>query len=476
MDCRSAEVCAQLPADSFCVRTCTTGNDCAAGEVCYATTTFNGQIIGACIEHSGICSANPPGLPDSGVVTTDAGTAPVDGGPELHPLDAGPAPDTDAGSSSNDAGFSSGDAGLSGYCNGLAGPDVSGTGCTCARPGSCAANNCYGGWYCDPSTDSCVAPPANCSGTAGTDAGTTGFDAGTSGRDAGPASADAGPFSSNVTASGGTESELYFAIVGDTRPPNPDDTAGYPTAIITKIYEDIQNLNPRPPFVVSTGDYQYITSKNVGSCGSYTLGGAQATQLGDYQTARNGYSGIYWPAMGNHECTGYTASECGSGNADGITDNYCAWSGLFLTPIGESLPYYSRTITANDGSWTAHFIFVALNYWSSAQQSWLTQQLAQSATYTFVIHHESSSAGSPSALSTVERMERSVETLSIVGHSHTWVGSSGSKELLVGNGGAPLTGSGTYGYTTVLRQSNGSLVVTNYDYQSNQVKNTFTVP
>jgi hypothetical protein len=369
---------------------------------------------------------------------------------------------------SSDAGPSVSDAGPSGYCNGLAGPDVSGTGCTCGRPGSCAANNCYGGWYCDPSTNQCVQPPTSCS--------TSTPDAGPTTRDAGTTSADAGPFSSNVTASGGTESELYFAIIGDTRPANPDDTANYPTSIITKIYQDIQNLNPRPPFVISTGDYQYITSRNVGSCGSYTLGGEQATQLGDYNTARMGYSGVYWPAMGNHECTGYTASECGSGNTDGITDNYCAWAGLFLTPIGESQPYYSRTITANDGSWTAHFIFVALNYWSSTQQSWLTQQLAQSATYTFVIHHENSSAGSPSPLSTVEQMERSVETLSIVGHSHTWAGSSGSKELLVGNGGAPVTGGATYGYTTVLRQSNGSLVVTNYDYQSNQAKNTYTVP
>jgi hypothetical protein len=455
------------------VHVCSTSADCAPAEVCYGTTTFNGEAVGACVEGSGICSANPEGTPDSGTTPmSDAGTHEQDGGPEFHPLDAGPTPETDAGPTPGT------DAGPSGYCDGLAGPDVSGTGCTCGQPGSCAANNCYGGWYCNTTTNHCVAPPTSCSNTNGPDAGTTGgTDAGPTTRDAGiTAGGDAGPFSSNVTTSGGTESELYFAIIGDTRPPNPDDTAGYPTSIITRIYQDIQNMNPRPPFVVSTGDYQYITSKNVGSCSSYTLGGEQATQLGYYQTARMGYSGIYWPAMGNHECTGYTASECGAGNTDGITDNYCAWSGLFLTPIGESLPYYSRTITANDGSWTAHFIFVALNYWSSAQQSWLTQQLAQSATYTFVIHHENSSAGSPTPLSTVEGMEGSVETLSIVGHSHTWAGSSGSKELLVGNGGAPVTGGATYGYTTVLRQPNGSLVVTNYDYQSNQVKNTFTVP
>src|SRR5262249_1460935 len=37
---------------------------------------------------------------------------------------------------------------------------------------------------------------------------------------------------------GGTLPQLHFAVVGDTRPPNKDDTAGYPTAIITQIFED----------------------------------------------------------------------------------------------------------------------------------------------------------------------------------------------------------------------------------------------
>ena len=38
--------------------------------------------------------------------------------------------------------------------------------------------------------------------------------------------------------------------------------------------------------------------------------------------ARAKYPGPWFPAMGNHECNGYTASNCGSGNTDGLTDNY----------------------------------------------------------------------------------------------------------------------------------------------------------
>ena len=41
-----------------------------------------------------------------------------------------------------------------------------------------------------------------------------------------------------------------FAVVGDTRPPTYDDTQGYPTAIIQKIYGDIEGLNPHPPFML----------------------------------------------------------------------------------------------------------------------------------------------------------------------------------------------------------------------------------
>src|SRR5262249_57733694 len=57
-----------------------------------------------------------------------------------------------------------------------------------------------------------------------------------------------------------TMDTLSFAVVGDTRPATVDDTAGYPTAIITKIFLDLEAANPRPGLTVATGDYQFSSS------------------------------------------------------------------------------------------------------------------------------------------------------------------------------------------------------------------------
>src|SRR5215469_12199732 len=44
--------------------------------------------------------------------------------------------------------------------------------------------------------------------------------------------------------------ELTFAVLGDTRPAIPEDTGGYPTAIVTKIFQDIAAESPQPQFVI----------------------------------------------------------------------------------------------------------------------------------------------------------------------------------------------------------------------------------
>ncbi len=132
--------------------------------------------------------------------------------------------------------------------------------------------------------------------------------------------------------SGGATSDLTFAIVGDTRPVSIDDTANYPTEIITKIYADLEEASPKPSFVVGTGDYQYAS----------TSGGEQPAQIAKYMAARAGFSGPFYPAMGNHECTGYTDSNCGAGNPDGVTENLTAFESAMLTPIGESAPVLHR--------------------------------------------------------------------------------------------------------------------------------------
>jgi hypothetical protein len=70
-----------------------------------------------------------------------------------------------------------------------------------------------------------------------------------------------------------------------------------------------------PPFAVSTGDYMFAS-----------VGGTQqAVQLDLYLAARARYSGTTFPTMGNHECTGATASNCGAGTTNGTTTNFTTY-------------------------------------------------------------------------------------------------------------------------------------------------------
>jgi hypothetical protein len=231
---------------------------------------------------------------------------------------------------------------------------------------------------------------------------------------------------------GGTLDNLSFAIIGDTRPPNPGDTAGYPTGIITTIFQDIQNENPRPGFVVTTGDHAYDDDAADGA--------GYGPQADLFLAACANYSGTVFFTMGNHECNGYTASNCGSGNATGITGAFTQYQNKMLATIGQTNPYYSVNIKATDGSWTAKLVFIAANYWSTAQSTWLTNTLAQPTTYTFVMRHESATATTaPGVTPSKTIMAKYPVTTLIVGHTHTLESVTNSKEIIVGNGGAPLT-------------------------------------
>jgi hypothetical protein len=252
-------------------------------------------------------------------------------------------------------------------------------------------------------------------------------------------------------------------VVGDTRPANVDDTSGYPTAVITKIFQDMGSMNPPPSFGVSTGDYMFATP-----------GKGQATpQLNLYVQARGGFPNTMFPAMGNHECTGYTASNCGSGNTDGVTENYTAFLSQMLAPLGQSKPYYSINVNGTGGAWTAKFVFVAANAWDAAQSSWLDSTLSQTTTYTFILRHESASANTAPGVTPSEQiMAKHPYTLSIVGHTHTYE-KSGAKEVIFGNGGAPLSGSGSYGFGLVQQLASGVIQVDMIDYSSVQPVSSF---
>ena len=264
----------------------------------------------------------------------------------------------------------------------------------------------------------------------------------------------------SVGPTGGSVSHLYFAVVGDTRPANIDGTSNYPTAIIEKIYADIAAMNPKPEFVVATGDYMFASASGTQAQPQITL----------YANAAHQFNGPVFAAMGNHECTGATTSNCASSS----TNNMDAYMAALVTPLGMSKPYYTVPISDTNGAWTAKIVVAACNAWDSTQEAWLKAELAQTTTYTFVVRHEPlGTSGAPCVSQMDALLKQSTYNLFIVGHSHTY--SHSGKQAIIGNGGAPITGSENYGFATIDQQASG-FVVTQYDYMTAQPVSAFTSP
>ena len=123
------------------------------------------------------------------------------------------------------------------------------TGSDCSADTSCTSVSGADGTQ----TKACIPRADVCGGSVGPGG------SGGGGGGGGPLDAG-GPVVGAVGASGGTLSRLYFAVIGDTRPPIINDTKAYPTQVITTIYSELEALSPRPPFAVSTGDYLFSTA------------------------------------------------------------------------------------------------------------------------------------------------------------------------------------------------------------------------
>jgi hypothetical protein len=259
-----------------------------------------------------------------------------------------------------------------------------------------------------------------------------------------------------------------FAVVGDTRPANEDDLNGYPTPIITGIWKDVQGLSPATDFAISTGDYMFA--------GPTTMPNTVDPQLDKYLTARGQYTNAVFAAMGNHECTGATASNCGPQSSSGITLNYQEFIKRMLQPLGIMNPWYAFSFHAQDNSWTAKIVFVAGNAWNLNQSNFLDATLAMPTTYTFVVRHESTqTTDAPGVTPSEAIIGKYPVTLRVVGHTHTWAHYANTKELIVGNGGAPPSSGNNYGYTIIERLASGVIQVTAYDYSSNNQVQQFRI-
>ncbi len=238
-----------------------------------------------------------------------------------------------------------------------------------------------------------------------------------------------------------TLSSLSFGMTGDTRPPQ-SQTTHYSTTlknIIGSVFSGFQSQGVA--FAVGSGDYAF----------SGTASGDAVPQYDDYMTARANFSGKYLPTMGNHECNGYTDSNCPIGSFTGMTQDYV---NVIVQPTsGQTSPYYSALYKASDGSWTAKFIFTAANAWDSTQNTWLNNTLNVATTYTFIVRHEpANDARAPGVTPSENLMSPAYSaghlTLSITGHTHLVqlpggtqpygdpYGSTLAYEMIVGNGGA----------------------------------------
>lgn len=423
-DC-AGELCAQFGGDSYCAPDCA-ASPCSSDRACVAVSSAEGQPAMVCVPVIDACG-------DGQIPGTGGASAGGAGGAGGAPIDSG------TGGAPSDT------------CGVLDGPTVASCCHGCSAGSPCQANGCYNGWYCDRNACKCQPAPdlSTCS------------DAGTGGT--------GGSLPDNhgsVGATGGTLDYLQFAIVGDTRPAVIDDTPGYPSAIIKAIWTDLQNETPRPPFAITTGDYIFAS-----------LSGSEASpQIDKYLAARSLYASTVFYVMGNHECTGGTASNCGSGNEDGMTSNYKLFLSKMLALTGKQKPYYDFRVDATDHSWSAKFVVIAANAWDQTQATWLQSAMAKPTTYTFVIRHEPDYSNTAPGVTPSQTIVSAYPvTMWIAGHSHTLSYYSGKKEIIVGNGGAPLTGSVNYGYVLATQRADGSIEFRAKDYSSLATVRTFAV-
>lgn len=419
IECGDAGTCVQIGGSDACGKKCASASDCAADEVCQSAVAGDGTLAKVCTPKSGSCGEGPA-CPATCPPYTECNT--VVG--QCTPLS---------------------DAGGGDPCKMLAAPTESAC-CLFCVPGTagCQANGCPGGTWCNRNTCSCEVAPAAC----------TRPDAGTSNRDAG--------IWGTVTRDGGTVSRLYFAVVGDTRPAIIDDTTRYPSEIIAGIFQAIQAMNPRPQFVISTGDYVFASP----------ISSQGAAQLAIYRAASNHFQGPMFPTLGNHECTSSTTINCVGTKAKSTL--YQAYLNQFIGPMGYSLPYYAFDISGPQGAFTAKFIVTACNAWDDVQRDWVETQLKRPSTYTIVVRHIPLGVGAPCTLEMDPLLAKYPYTVLLVGHSHT-VAQSG-RQLIEGVGGAPITGNAVYGYATVEQLPSGAFQIVQWDYKARQAVATFNLP
>ncbi len=322
--------------------------------------------------------------------------------------------------------------------------------------GSCAHDTCTSGVALTPSCDPCVAQVCAsdnyCCSTSWNSRCVSEAKSMCGGTCSGGGGGSGGSIDAGVPLSGG----LKFAVFGDCRPANLDQTTGYPSQIIGNIFSLAQKNGAQ--FVVGTGDYMFASQQST-----------VTAQVQLFNQAKANYTaGPVYLTMGNHECTGLTASNCPNLNE---TPNVQAF--MQMVPSGVTKPYYRIDVNTPMGN--AKLLFIAANAWDSTQETWLQTQLADATTYTFVMRHEPvSDSQAPGVTPSETAIKAAPFTLELLGHTHEY-NHVDTQHVISGNAGAPLSGGGSYGLLIIEQLTSGDINVTEIDEATGNATDTWTV-
>jgi hypothetical protein len=250
---------------------------------------------------------------------------------------------------------------------------------------------------------------------------------------------------------------LRFGVFGDVRPPHLNETARYPTGIVSGLFQLAEAQGAQ--FVVGTGDYMFANRAD-----------AADAQVRLLRSAESAFHGPVFHALGNHECGGKVASNCPAGNE---TPGVRAFMSQ-LVPEGMPSPFYRVDVRTPLG--VVKLLLIAANAWSDDQESWLAAQLADPTAYTIAVRHEPpAETRTPGVAPSEKLLHTHPLTLELLGHVHVYVRLD-SRHVISGNGGGPLLfPGGRFGLLMIAQQPNGNLTATEYDQATGMALDHWTV-
>ena len=260
---------------------------------------------------------------------------------------------------------------------------------------------------------------------------------------------------------GGTVQRLWFALTGDTRPGECDETDRYPTETITSIAKAMKSLHVQ--FALDLGDHMFVCNHSVRDA---------QIQMGNYMGAIAQGPSTFWMTMGNHEC-GHIRKWGGCMPGMPPDANFDAYMAALRRPM----PWYAVDVKTSQG--LARFVFVADDAWCPAQAEWLERVLADAdvnARYTIIARHHPVGDNREAFRLSANVILRHKYSLILTAHLHTYrhdEGSLGGRTAIVGVGGGPSDS--PPGFATVLQNKDGTLTFVMRAISGNPVGQPWTV-